>query len=73
MPRTPGGQTMPVGMELDELHVEQFGAGRRYAIAAPSPVLSQEFDVTLYMRPQPPLAMTTAFARKTTNPPLLRL
>ena len=38
--RTPGGQTIPVGMELHEFHIEQFGAsfvGERHAVAGALP------------------------------------
>ena len=38
----------------------------------PSPVDSQELDVTLYMRPQPPVAKTTDLALKTTKRPVSR-
>ena len=42
------------------------------ASACPSPVYSQEFEVTLNVLPIPPVASTTAGASNRTNRPLSR-
>ena len=47
-------------------------APARSASACPSPVYSQEFEVTLYDLPTPPVASTTAGASNSTNSPVSR-
>ncbi|CNJ82170.1 Uncharacterised protein [Mycobacterium tuberculosis] len=47
-------------------------APARSANACPSPVYSQEFEVTLNDLPIPPVASTTAGASNTMNRPLWR-
>ncbi|OUZ03311.1 hypothetical protein B0172_02599 [Mycobacterium avium subsp. paratuberculosis] len=47
-------------------------APARSARACPSPVYSQEFEVTLNDLPMPPVASTTAGASNSTNWPLSR-
>ena len=70
-PFTEGGQTMPGRVELDELHVDQV-APARSARAWPSPVYSQEFEVTLKDLPMPPVARMTPGASKTMKRPVSR-
>lgn len=71
IPFTLGGQTMPVGWNwMNSMLISV--APARSASAWPSPVYSQEFDVTLKDLPIPPVASTTAGASNTTNPPLWR-
>src|SRR5688500_16946219 len=63
MPLTEGGQTMPVGWNWRNSMLISVAPARR-ASAWPSPVYSQEFDVTLYDRPTPPGASPMAGASK---------
>ena len=70
-PRTLGGQTIPVGWNWTH-SMSMRSAPARSAIAWPSPVYSQEFDVIAYDLPIPPVASTTAGALNTTNFPLWR-
>ena len=71
IPRTPGGHTIPVGWNWT-ISMSISSAPTSYANTTPSPVPSHEFEVTLYIFPQPPVATIVAFARKTTNSPLSR-
>ena len=59
-------------MELDELHVDQLRAGVVALDEWPSPVYSQLLLVILKARPIPPVARTTALARKTLKRPRSR-
>src|SRR3954452_2781250 len=68
MPLTEGGQTMPVGWNCTNSMLIRLEPARS-ASACPSPVYSQEFEVTLKDLPIPPVASTTAGARNTTNRP----
>ena len=71
MPRTLGGHTMPVGWNwMNSMSMSSAPASS--AIARPSPVYSQEFEVIFHALPMPPVARTTAFASKTTNLPFSR-
>ena len=70
-PRTPGGQTMPVGWNCTN-SMSMRSAPTEYASAWPSPLYSHEFEVTVYALPMPPVASTTAFAGKTTGAPVVR-
>ena len=71
MPRTEGGHTMPVGWNwTNSMSIRSAPAHR--ASEWPSPVYSQEFDVTFQALPMPPVASTTALALKTTISPFLR-
>ena len=58
-------------MELNELK-SLSSAPASKASAIPSAVYSQEFEVTLYILPMPPVASTTDFARNTTKRPCSR-
>ena len=60
-PRTDGGQTMPVGWNWTNSILISVAPARR-ARAWPSPVYSQELDVTFHDLPMPPVASTTAGA-----------
>ncbi len=71
MPRAPGGQTIPVGWNWTNSRSSSSAPASK-AIARPSPVDSHEFEVTLKTLPQPPVAMTTALALKTTKRPSSR-
>ena len=71
MPFTLGGHTMPVGWNWTNSMLISV-APARSASAWPSPVYSQEFDVTLKDLPIPPVASTTAGASNKTNRPLSR-
>ena len=71
MPLTDGGQTMPVGWNCTNSMLISV-APARSASACPSPVYSQEFEVTLKDLPMPPVASTTAGASKSTNLPVSR-
>ena len=71
MPRTEGGHTIPVGWNCtNSMSIRSAPAHR--ASDWPSPVYSQEFDVTFHALPMPPVASTTALALKSTNSPVLR-
>ena len=70
-PFTDGGQTMPVGWNWTNSMLISV-APARSASAWPSPVYSQELEVTLNDLPMPPVASTTAGASKTTNRPVSR-
>src|SRR5438874_8976775 len=71
MPRTDGGQTMPVGWNwTNSMSIRS--APAHSASDWPSPVYSQELDVTFHALPTPPVASTTALALKRTNLPVLR-
>src|SRR5438067_9807489 len=59
MPLTLGGQTMPVGWNCTNSMLINV-APARSASACPSPVYSQEFEVTLNDLPMPPVAITTS-------------
>ncbi len=70
-PRTLCGQTMPVGWNwMHSMSINWAPAHR--AIAWPSPVPSQEFDVNFQDLPVPPVARITDLAPKVTNSPLGR-
>src|SRR2546425_5162919 len=57
IPRTDGGHTMPVGWNwVNSMSISSAPAS--YAMAYPSPVYSQEFDVIRHARPPPPVART---------------
>ena len=71
MPLTLGGHTMPVGWNWTNSMLIR-DAPARSASACPSPVYSQELEVTLNDLPMPPVAMTTAGASNRTNRPLSR-
>lgn len=71
MPLTEGGQTMPVGWNCTNSMFNR-GAPASRASAWPSPVYSQEFDVTLKDLPMPPVARTTAGASRTKKRPVSR-
>ncbi len=69
MPRTDGGQTMPVGWNwTNSMFISEAPASR--ASACPSPLYSQELDVTLKVRPMPPVARMTVGASNRTNRPV---
>ena len=70
-PLTDGGQTMPVGWNWTNSMLIRL-APARSASAWPSPVYSQEFDVTLNDLPMPPVARITAGASKSTKRPVSR-
>jgi hypothetical protein len=71
VPRTLGGQTIPVGWNwTNSMSIRS--APAHSAMACPSAVYSHELDVISQQRPIPPVANTTALARKTTNRPLSR-
>ena len=72
IPLTLGGQTMPVGWNWTNSMLSSV-APACSARACPSPVYSQEFDVTLNDLPMPPVASTTAGASKTTKVPSSRV
>ena len=71
MPRTEGGQTIPVGWNWTN-SMSMRSAPAHRASEWPSPVYSQEFDVIFQALPMPPVASTTALALKTTNLPVSR-
>ena len=71
-PRTDSGHTMWVGWNCTNSMFSSF-APASSASACPSPVYSQEFEVTLKVLPIPPVASTTAGASKTTNRPVSRM
>ena len=71
MPRTDGGQTIPVGWNWRNSISLRF-APVLSASAWPSPVPSQEFDVILNALPTPPVAITTAGASKRISSPFSR-
>ncbi len=68
MPFTDGGHTMPVGWNWMNSMFSRLDPARS-ASAWPSPVYSQELEVTLNDLPMPPVASTTAGARNSTNRP----
>ena len=63
---------MPVGWNWTNSRSSSSAPASK-AMQRPSPVDSQLLDVTLNILPQPPVAMTTALALKTTNRPSSRL
>ena len=67
-PFTEGGHTMPVGWNCTNSMLIRL-APARIASAWPSPVYSQEFDVTLNDLPMPPVASTTLGESKTMKRP----
>ena len=71
MPRTLGGQTIPVGWNCTN-SMSIRSAPAQYASECPSPVYSHEFDVTANDFPTPPVASTIAFARNKISRPLSR-
>ena len=71
IPRTDGGQTMPVGWNCKNSISTKLAPAFR-ARAWPSPVPSQEFEVILKVLPTPPVAITTAGASNKTSLPLSR-
>ena len=71
MPLTDGGQTIPVGWNCTNSMLISVPPASM-ASACPSPVYSQEFEVTLNALPMPPVASTTAGASNTTNLPVSR-
>src|SRR5207244_7822038 len=71
MPRTDGGQTIPVGWNCtNSMSIRSPPA--QSARDWPSPVYSHDFDVTFHALPTPPVASTTALALKGANLPVLR-
>ena len=70
-PFTDGGHTMPVGWNWTNSMLISLAPARR-ARACPSPVYSQELEVTLNDLPMPPVARMTAGASITTNLPVSR-
>ena len=70
-PLTDGGHTIPVGWNWTNSMLMS-EAPARSARAWPSPVYSQEFDVTLNDLPMPPVARITAGASKRTKRPVSR-
>jgi hypothetical protein len=71
IPRTDGGHTMPVGWNCTN-SMSIRSAPAHSASAWPSPVYSQELEVTVQALPMPPVARITALARKTTKRPVSR-
>ena len=71
-PRTESGQTMCVGWNCTNSMLSSF-APASSASACPSPVYSQEFELTLNVFPIPPVARMTAGASKKTNRPFSRI
>ena len=70
-PLTDGGHTMPVGWNCtNSMLISE--APARSASAWPSPVYSQELDVTLNDLPMPPVASTTEGASMVTKRPVSR-
>ncbi len=70
-PFTEGGQTIPVGWNwTNSMLIRE--APARSARAWPSPVYSQEFEVTLNDLPMPPVARITAGASKMMKRPVSR-
>src|SRR5919199_2075291 len=67
-PRTDGGHTIPVGWNWTN---SMFTSDAPACSASewPSPVYSQEFEVTLYALPIPPVASTTDGACQATKRP----
>ncbi len=70
-PFTEGGQTIPVGWNWTNSMLIR-DAPARSASAWPSPVYSQELEVTLNDLPMPPVASTTDGASKTMKLPVSR-
>ena len=68
IPRTEGGQTIPVGWNCKNSISTKLAPALR-ASAWPSPVPSQEFDVILKVFPTPPVAIITAGASNKTSAP----
>jgi hypothetical protein len=72
MPFTDTGQTMPVGWNwTNSMFIRAAPASS--ASACPSPLYSQELDVTLNVRPMPPVARITVGASNSTNLPVSRM
>src|SRR4051794_3727942 len=70
-PFTEGGQTIPVGWNwTNSMLISE--APARSASAWPSPVYSQELEVTLKDLPMPPVARTTDGASNAMNDPVSR-
>ena len=66
-PATASVMSIPIprdsgGMKLEKFHVFE-GTPARASTAGPSPVLAWALEVVPNMRPNPPVAMSTAFAR----------
>ena len=70
-PFTEGGQTIPVGWNCTNSMLIR-AAPARSARAWPSPVYSQELEVTLKDLPMPPVASTTDGASKAMKVPVSR-
>src|SRR5215468_4110437 len=68
IPLTDGGQVIPVGWNWTNSMLISVPPARS-ASACPSPVYSQEFEVTLNDLPMPPVARITAGAENWTNRP----
>ena len=71
MPRTLGGQTIPVGWNWT-FSMSMRSAPTSIAMPMPSPLYSQELEVTCQHLPEPPVASTTALQLNTINSPLSR-
>ncbi|CAB5240242.1 unannotated protein [freshwater metagenome] len=71
IPRTDGGQTIPVGWNCKNSMSTRFAPAFN-ASACPSPVPSQEFDVILKVFPTPPVAIITVGASNKTSAPVSR-
>ncbi|CAB4841284.1 unannotated protein [freshwater metagenome] len=71
IPRTDGGQTIPVGWNCRNSMSTRFAPALR-ASACPSPVPSHELEVILKVLPTPPVAITTAGASKRISSPVSR-
>lgn len=71
IPFTDGGQTMPVGWNCTNSMLMS-EAPASSASACPSPVYSQELEVTLNDLPMPPVARTTEGASITKKRPVSR-
>ncbi len=68
-PFTDRGHTMPVGWNwTNSMFISDAPASS--ASACPSPLYSQEFEVTLKVRPMPPVARMTVGASNRTNRPV---
>lgn len=71
MPRTLGGHTIPVGWNWT-FSMSMRSAPTSSAMPMPSPLYSQELEVTCQHFPEPPVASTTALAWNATRSPLSR-
>src|SRR5882724_10405202 len=71
MPRTDGGHTMPVGWNwMNSMFISCAPAS--IASACPSPLYSQELEVTLNVRPTPPVARMIVGVSNSTKLPVSR-